>query len=139
MSGRMRPGTLVISPAEDSALRDAVGATGSSSTPHPAWAVVGTFRGLGDGVEGLFQMVGARLDEGVMFGECSIEVVRPLEMHRDYAVTCEVVGSTPRVGRTIGTFDLVEYVTEIWDAGDVAVRCVNSLIVPRHDDESSAL
>lgn len=137
---RMRDGALRIQAFEDWLLRDALGAPTSGERPHGAWTVVGSFRGMGEGLDGLFRMLGAGTDDGVMFGECRIEQVRPLEHEREYVVRCEVLGATRRTGRRVPVFDVVEYVTEIVEqsAGPdgtateaVAVRCHASMIVPR--------
>jgi hypothetical protein len=132
---RLRDGALRIERYEDWLLRDAAGAPTSGDRPHGGWTVVGPFRGLGDGLVGFFELLGAATDDGVMFGECQIDQIRPLEYDRDYTVTCEVLGSTRRHGRRVPVFDVVEYVVELHDADGVAVRSTNSFIVPRHQEE----
>lgn len=138
--GRMRDGSLRIQAFEDWLLRDALGAPTTGSRPHGAWTVVGAFRGMGEGLDGLFRMLAAATDDGVMFGECRIEQIRPLEHEREYVVRCEVLGATRRTGRRVPVFDVVDYVTEIVDQpadpdgstiDRVAVRCHASMIVPR--------
>ncbi|GAA4725902.1 hypothetical protein GCM10023350_05740 [Nocardioides endophyticus] len=131
MGAAMVDGALRIQGYEDWLLRDAVGAVRDADRPHGAWAIVGPFRGMGTGLEGLFELLGAGTEDGLMFGECRVEQFRPLERDRDYVVTCKIVGSTRHRGRKVAEFDAVDYVTEVVDDEGIAVRCRNVLIVPR--------
>jgi hypothetical protein len=136
MVATMVDGALRIRAFEDWLLRDAIGAPTAAERPHGAWTIVGGFRGLGAGLDGLFEMLGAGTDDGVMFGTCRIEQLRPLERDRDYVVRCSVVGSNRRHGRRVPVFDVVAYVTEVADSEGVAVRSTSSMIVPRREDQA---
>lgn len=127
----MPDGTLRIQGFEDWLLRDAIGAETDAELPHGAWTIVGGFRGMGAGLDGLFEQLGAGVADGVMFGGCRIEQLRPLLRDRDYVVRCTVVGSQRRHGRRVPVFDVVEYVTEIADDDGTAVRTTSSMIIPR--------
>jgi hypothetical protein len=133
ITNAMPDGALRIQGFEDWLLRDAIGAPTAADRPHGAWTIIGGFRGMGAGLDGLFEMLGAGTDDGVMFGTCRVEQLRPLERDREYIVRCAVVGSKRRHGRRVPVFDVVEYVTEIADADGVAVRTTSSMVVPRQE------
>lgn len=131
MSTAMRDGVLRIERHEDWLLRDCARAAPSTDRPHPGWTIVGGFSGLGAGLVGLFGMIGAEFKDGVMFGECDVEQIRPLEYETDYRVTCLIEGTARRTGRRVAVFDVVDYVVEIHDDEGIAVRNRNSFVVPR--------
>lgn len=127
------PGRLRIERYEDWLARDCLAAAQGQDRPHPSWTLLGSFRGLGLDLVQLFEAMGARHDDGVMFGESSIEQLRPLEYERDYVVTGEFVGVARRRGRRVPLFDLVELDVTLADEAGPAVVVHKSFVVPRRE------
>ncbi|MGV9870803.1 hypothetical protein [Rhodococcus koreensis] len=132
---RFPPGSLRVLPYEDWLARDCIGAfPAEDGLLHPAWTLIGTFRGMGVDLSELFTLVGAADEDGVMFGETEIDQFGTLEIGRNYVVSGRFVDVERRSGRKIGTFDLVTFEVTIDNAGTVITRCRNSLVVPRRDN-----
>lgn len=124
-------GSLRIERYEDWLVRDAVGAPTDVDAPHPSWALFGAFRGMGADLTEIFRVFGTAAADGVLFGETSVEEVRPLRFEHDYVVTSRVVDVQRKRGFRIPVFDLVSYVVAIVDDDGEAVRCCQTMVVPR--------
>lgn len=76
---------------------------------HPVWILLGGLRGMGMSTEQLIGMVEATPDDGVLFGETTLEQHAPLRAGLRYAVTGQVTDLTRRTGRRAGTMDLLTF------------------------------
>ncbi|WP_426245897.1 hypothetical protein [Nocardioides sp. LHG3406-4] len=131
---RLPDGVLRIHRYEDWLTRDAIGAPTKGDRPHPAWALLGTFRGMGADLVELFGVMDAAEDDGVLFGEAGIEQTSHLEYERDYVVTSVIEDVRRRRGSKIPVFDLVDCVVTLLDDGAPVVRCTNTFVVPRRGE-----
>lgn len=101
---------------------------------HPMEAYYGALAGMGLTVDELFALVGASAEDGPMFGEATIELLRPLEVGATYGVAGGIVGVTRKEGRRAGVFDIVTFRLELTDdAGRAAAVSTNSFIFPRRE------
>lgn len=128
---RLPDGALRIERYEDWLTRDAIGAPTSGQHPHPAWALLGTFRGMGADLVELFDVMDAAQDDGVLFGEASVVQTAHLKFDRDYVVTSQIRDVRRRRGSKVPVFDLVDCLVSIEDADGQVVRCTNTFVVPR--------
>jgi hypothetical protein len=89
---------------------------------HPVWILLGALRGMGITIEELIELADATPEDGVVFGETTLDQRRPLERDVDYAVRGEIVDVQRKQGRR-GPFDLVTFELQLDDAtGPVAVN-----------------
>lgn len=132
---RLPDGVLRIEPYEDWLTRDAVGAPTTADVPHPVWALLGAFRGMGVDLVELFEVFGAAVDDGVLFGGISIQQWGHLEYGRDYVVGAEIVDIRRRHGSKVPVFDLVDCVVTVSDDARVVVECTKTFVVPRKDEQ----
>jgi hypothetical protein len=103
-------------------------------TAHPMEAYYGALAGMGLSVDELFALVGASADDGPMFGEAEIEVVKPLQVGATYNIAGRIVDITRKEGRRAGVFDIVSFRLELRDdAGELAAVSTNSFVFPRRD------
>ena len=134
--GRPFPGgTYTIEPYRHWLFTDASLAEPTrEGTAHPMEVYYGALAGMGLTLDELFALVGARADDGPMFGEAEIEIVTPLEVGATYTVTGSIVDVTRKEGRKAGVFDIVAFRLELTDAADaLAAVSTNSFIFPRRD------
>lgn len=126
-------GTYTIEPHEHWLMTDAFGAVPSrTGTAHPMYAYYGALAGMGMSVDDLFVRVGATADDGPMFGEAGIEVLKPLQIGATYTVTGAFESVQRKEGRKAGVFDIVGFRLELRDAeGELAAVSTNSFIFPR--------
>lgn len=126
-------GTYTIEPYEHWLMTDAFGSTPSrDGSAHPMYAYYGALAGMGMSVDDLFARVGASADDGPMFGEAGIEVLKPLEIGATYTVTGGFESVVRKEGRKAGVFDIVGFRLELRDAGgELAAVSTNSFIFPR--------
>lgn len=126
-------GTYTIEPYEHWLMTDAFGAEPSrAGTAHPMYAYYGALAGMGMSVDDLFVRVGATADDGPMFGEAGIEVLKPLQIGATYTVTGAFESVQRKEGRKAGVFDIVAFRLALRDAdGELAAVSTNSFIFPR--------
>lgn len=95
----------------------------------------GALGGLGISLDELFALVDATADDGVMFGEAAIDVIRPLRVGATYEVAGSITGAVRKAGRRAGVFDIVTFAVDLTDGdGDVCATSTNSFVFPRRDD-----
>jgi hypothetical protein len=128
-------GSYTIEPYQHWLMMDAVGGTPvREGTAHPLYAYYGALAGMGLSVDELFGLAGATADDGPMFGEAEIEVLRPLRIGATYTVSGAITTVQRKEGRRAGVFDIVTFCLELRDAGgEVAAVSTNSFIFPRRD------
>lgn len=103
---------------------------------HPGWILIGGFRGMGISLAELFALVGASEDDGVMFGETTIEQTMRLRVGRSYPVEGEILDVVRRTGSRLGLFDLVTFQVRVLDdEGNLAASSTNTFVVPRRPVE----
>lgn len=103
---------------------------------HPGWILIGGFRGMGISLTELFALVGASEDDGVMFGETTIEQTKPLRVGHSYVVEGEILDLVRRTGSRLGLFDLVNFQVRVLDGeGNLAASSTNTFVVPRRGAE----
>ena len=133
VGARFAPGAYTIQRHEDVLLRDLLDApAGDGPVAHPLWGMLAALRGLGDDVDGILAVAGARVDEGPVIASCELEYERPLEVGVPYAVTGHVTGLERKHGRRTGPFDLYTFVIELATAdGRPASRLTQVWVLPR--------
>lgn len=82
---------------------------------HPVWIMLGALRGMGVEIDELVGLAEARPEDGVLFGETTLEQRVPLRSGVRYTVTGEVTDLTRRVGRRAGMMDLFTFELSIHD------------------------
>lgn len=126
-------GSFTIQPYENWLLKDIFG-TGPlpGGAAHPMYVYFVAMAGAGISIGGIFELAGASDDSGVMFGEASIEQLRPLREGETYAVSGGVTDVARKSGGRIGTFDIVTFRLELREPdGTLAGVSTNSFVFPR--------
>lgn len=101
------------------------------SVAHPMYIYYVGLVGMGVSLDELFAMVHSSAAEGPMFGELTLEQLRPLRVGETVTIKGEIVDVDRKGGRS-GSFDIVTFVLTVVDAdGDVAGSCRNAFIFPR--------
>jgi hypothetical protein len=99
---------------------------------HPAWVLVGGLRDMGLPFAELFQLAEARVEDGIFYGETSIEQEHPLMVGVDYTVEGEILDLTRRNGARLGTFDLMTFQLRlVTDDGLLAASSSNTFVFGR--------
>jgi hypothetical protein len=129
-------GTYKIEPYRHWLMADAaldVPARGEG-VANPMWVYYAALAGMGLSVDDLFRMCGATAADGPMFGETTLEVVRPLQIGATYDVSGGITDVQRKEGRRAGVFDIVEFKLELKDeSGELAAISTNSFVFPRRD------
>jgi acyl dehydratase len=130
---RFPGGRFTIEPYEHWLMCDAVEAVPiRRGVANPMYVYFATLGGMGINLDELFALVGAAADDGVMFGEASITVQRPLQIGATYDVAGEVTGAMRKSGKRAGVFDIVTFELRLIDqTGVVAGVATNSFVFPR--------
>jgi hypothetical protein len=125
-------GSFEVPGYEDWIARVCVGAPPSADgLLHPGSVLWGALRGSGFDLDRIIGLCGASWDDGVLFGETSVEQLRPMCAGVRYAVRGRFLDVERRAGRQIAEFDLVTYEMRI-ELEDVLVgRCTNAFVIPR--------
>lgn len=132
VGSRFPGGRVRIEPHEHWLACDAVQAAPTSEGPaHPMFGYYVALRGMGMSLDELFAKVGASSDSGVMFGEATLELWRPLAVGGEYGVRGEIVAAERKRGRRAGVFDLVTFRLEVCDDAGPAAVSTNTFVFPR--------
>ena len=126
-------GSYTIQPYRHWLMLDVVEAPPlGEGTAHPMEVYYGALAGMGISVDELFALVGARAEDGPMFGEAEIELHRPLRVGATYSVSGGITGVVRKEGRKAGVFDIVTFRLELTgEDGEPAAASTNSFIFPR--------
>lgn len=101
---------------------------------HPVWILLGALRGMGVSTEELIELAEGAPDDGVLFGETTLEQHIPLQAGLRYAVTGQVTGLTRRTGRRAGIMDLLTFELSLSDPdGALAAVSTQTFIIMRAD------
>ncbi len=99
---------------------------------HPVWILLGALRGMGVDTDELVGLVEAKPDDGVLFGETTLEQHAPLRSGVRYTVTGEVTDLVRRTGRRAGTMDLFTFELSIHDPdGTLAAVSGQTFVIMR--------
>lgn len=99
---------------------------------HPVWILLGALRGMGVDTDELVGLAEAKPEDGVLFGETTLEQHVPLRSGVRYTVTGEVTDLTRRTGRRAGTMDLFTFELSIHDPdGALAAVSGQTFIIMR--------
>jgi hypothetical protein len=103
---------------------------------HPALAYYVAMRGVGAGIQEIFDLMDAAPDSGVMFGECDLEYTGVILPGTTYDCEAQVIDIQRKHGRRVGTFDRFVFRITIHDAesAETVVTCTYSWIFPRAED-----
>lgn len=131
--GRAFPGgQFTIEPWRAWLVADCLGVDPWDPDPHPIFAWLASATTMGVTWDELFAWFGATAEDGPMFGEHETTILAPLAIGATYRVTGAILSVDRKVGRTAGTFDIVEYALELHDTdGTRVARCTNSIVFPR--------
>jgi hypothetical protein len=99
---------------------------------HPVWILLGALRGMGISIEELIELAGATPEDGVVFGETSVDQLRPLQRDVEYAVSGGIVDVQRKRGRR-GVFDLVRFELRIDDGAEPVAVNSQTFVFPRAD------
>jgi hypothetical protein len=106
---------------------------------HPVWILLGVLRGMGTSIEDLVGLVDADPEDGVLFGETTLDQHTPLRAGVAYAVTGRVTDVQRRTGRRAGTMDLLTFELTVHEpAGTVAAVSVQTFIILRSEPDHGA-
>jgi acyl dehydratase len=101
---------------------------------NPMWVYYAALAGMGISVDDVFTMCGAAAADGPMFGETTLELLKPLQIGATYDVSGEFTEVQRKEGRRAGVFDIVEFRLELKDeSGELAAISTNSFVFPRRD------
>ncbi|MEQ8716742.1 MAG: MaoC family dehydratase N-terminal domain-containing protein [Acidimicrobiales bacterium] len=137
MVGHELPGgTYELEDYKDWLTRDVVGATPAvDGVALPMFCYYAAIAGMGVSIDGLFQLVDATADSGVMFGEAEIDIRKPFRLGETYSVKGRITEIKRKEGRKAGVFDIVTFVLDVVDSsGEVAGVSTNAFVFPRRDD-----
>lgn len=125
-------GSFTIEPYEHWLMCDAVGAKPvREGLANPMYVYYAALGGMGISLDGLFALVGATADDGVMFGEAKIDVVTPLRIGATYSVTGSVTDIVRKSGKRAGVFDIVTFALDLDLDGTHVGTSTNSFVFPR--------
>ncbi|MCK9250406.1 MAG: hypothetical protein M0P31_15705 [Solirubrobacteraceae bacterium] len=101
--------------------------------PTVGWLLA--MRGLGVPLEGLFALVDADADSGVVLGEAELVLERAPRVGERLRSTVAIEEVVRKHGARSGTFDVMRLRIDLHDATDErVVTLVNRLVFPRGDD-----
>ena len=89
---------------------------------HPVWILLGALRGMGMSIDELIELAGPGPHDGVVFGETTLEQLRPLARDETYRVHGEIVELRRRQGRRAGLMDLLTFRLELEGLGAASCR-----------------
>lgn len=100
---------------------------------HPAWVLIGGLRDMGLPFAELFRLAEARAEDGIFYGETSIEQARALRVGVGYRVEGEIRDLTRRTGARLGTFDLMTFELRLHteEDGALAASSTNTFVFGR--------
>lgn len=129
-------GTYELEDYKDWLTRDVVGAEPSrDGVALPMFCYYAAIAGMGVSIDGLFRLVEATADSGVMFGEAEIDIHEPFRIGETYTVTGRITDIVRKEGRKAGVFDIVTFALDVTDSsGELAGVSTNSFVFPRRDD-----
>jgi hypothetical protein len=87
--------------------------------------------GFGLTIDELFALCHASPEDGAVFGECSLEIHRPLRVGSTYEVAGCIGAVERKEGKRSGVFDIVRADFELLDQGAVAATSRKSFVFPR--------
>lgn len=129
---RFPGGSCTIEPYEHWLMSDAILAPErTGSVAHPMYAYYLGLAGAGITLDQLFALAGATAADGLMFGECGIDIRRPLQVGRTYRVSGEVVATERKAGRRAGVFDTLTFTLDVSDDSDLVASTTNTFVFPR--------
>lgn len=130
---RLPGGQFVIEPYEHWLMCDTVGAEPTRrGVANPMYVYYGALGGMGLTLDELFAMVGATADDGVMFGEASIDVEHALQIGSTYTVHGQITDIVRKSGKRAGVFDIVTFALDVSDdSGRHVGTSTNSFVFPR--------
>lgn len=115
LSGHRLPGGEIVFPSHQVWLgNEAMGVGGGSDHMNPLWFLLVALRGMGTTIGELVAVAETSMDEGVLFGEMSIEQDLPLEPDVTYRVGGAIDSVVRREGRS-GMFDVLEFSLNVVD------------------------
>lgn len=133
------PGTVLpsghyrIEPYENRLMHNVVGVE-PADEPHPIYGFIIAQCGLGISVAELLELIGSRAEDGPMLGECTIDFHRPLATGTEYSVHGTVTSAERKVGRSLGTFDVVTVEQHVSSGtGQPVVTTTSTFLLPRKD------
>jgi acyl dehydratase len=132
-------GTFEVSEEKNDAFVRAVHADAeaqglSGGFAHPMFGHMAAHAGKGVDVGQFFEMCGASLEDGVVFGEGGLDFHAPLRAGVTYSVTGEIVAVARKTGARTGTFDAVTTRLEMRDPdGGLVVVSTETTIFPRRE------
>lgn len=110
----------------------------SEQVAHPALAYFVAMQGTGVSIQDIFDLLGAGIESGVMFGECELTWHKPLQAGATYDCEAEIVGIERKQGKRAGVFDKMSFRVSMRAQGEseLAAVCVNSWVIPRREQDS---
>jgi hypothetical protein len=97
---------------------------------HPVWILLGALRGMGISIEDLIELADATPQDGVVFGETSVDQLRPLQQDVEYTVRGEIVDLRRKRGRR-GLFDLLTFELHLEDGTEPVAVNSQTFVFPR--------
>jgi hypothetical protein len=113
------------------------GSAGLSASPdvaHPVFGFLATHCGMGVTLEEFFTIVGATLEDGVLFGEGTLDFEDVVRTDTTYRVTGGIVRTARKVGRQTGTFDTITVRFELLDGDRRVCTSEETYVFPRSEE-----
>ncbi len=131
-------GTFVIDAESHRRLVGAIHAADyDHAVAHPIFAHLTPHCGMGWSTHDLFELVGASLDSGVLFGEGHLTYRKPLLIGHTYRIRGTIAEVARKHGDRAGTFDLVTVRLEAIDDDDeVVVVSRETYVFPRGEPDA---
>lgn len=129
-------GRYRITKAEDSALRQAVGAAPDpDGRAHPIFYYIASQAEMGISVADLCALCDFDVKDGPMMATSKVEFADDLLVDQDYDVAGEVLSLVRKSSRTFGALDLLTYRLTLSEPGGREVAaCVNAWVLPRRGE-----
>ena len=115
---------------------DIVLAEPDSERAHPALAYFVAMQGAGVSIHEIFDLLEAKADSGVMFGEQTLEFAAPLRPGTTYDIEGEITEVVRKEGKRAGVFDRVTFslaLREAENGGEPVARSTSTWIFPRKE------
>lgn len=129
---KMPGGTFTVRGYEHWLMTDAIGSPAlPAGVAHPMYAYYAALGGMGVSLDEFFALAHAKAEDGVLFGECNLELRSALHVDHTYDVAGSIIGAERKIGKRAGVFDVVKFRLEVRSGIEVAAVAINSFVFPR--------
>jgi hypothetical protein len=106
-------GKFRLEPYEAWLGEEAMQSQGGSASLNITWVLIAGLKGMGISIADLVALAGAKVEDGVLFGEVGLEQQVPLVVETHYSVSGRILGITRHQGKRAGVFDILSFEVDI--------------------------